>query len=130
MEPLNTAQGHQNRKWVRSTKGWFAGVCQGLGERWGVPPKVMRIFWVLSMIGFGTGLLVYMIATIALPREDELYEAEKKRILGVCVKLANMSGLEIGLVRMLAIFSAITSFGATIVAYFVLYFVLEDQPKH
>lgn len=116
-------------KWVRSVDGIFAGVCAGLGKRFGVDPWLLRVFWLGSILVFGSGLFLYIIAAVALPREDRQSQALDKRFLGVCGRIASNSGLEVGLVRAAAILLALASFGATIVGYFVLYFVLESRQK-
>jgi phage shock protein PspC (stress-responsive transcriptional regulator) len=116
----------QPLRWVRSPDGLVAGVCEGLSRRLDMDPWVIRFLWLGTVLFFGTGLLLYAILAVALPREDRLADASKKRILGVSARIAAVTGLEIGVVRVLAILLALASFGATIVGYVVLHFVLDD----
>ena len=107
-------------RWVRSEQGWFAGVCAGLAESFDVEPWVLRALFVISFFWFGTGLLFYLLAAISLPRKDKLATAYNKRIAGVCAELAIKHDFEVGLVRMLACFLAVSSFGLTIFGYILL----------
>src|SRR5688500_8008161 len=116
-------------RWVRSRDGYLAGVCEGLGRRFGIEPWLVRGAWLVSILAFGTGLLLYVIMALCLPREDELDEAYRKKLLGVCYRLSLSTGLEVGLVRALAVVLAFASLGATVVAYLVLYFVMPDEPR-
>ncbi|MDE7014148.1 MAG: PspC domain-containing protein [Kineothrix sp.] len=59
------------KKLIRS-KGnrMICGVCGGIGEYVGIDPTLVRIIWVvLSIAGWGTGLVAYLIAAIIIPEE-------------------------------------------------------------
>jgi phage shock protein C len=60
------------KRLARSRKGQVvAGVCSGLGEYLKVDPNVVRLaFAVLTIFG-GMGILIYMIAWVILPEEDQ-----------------------------------------------------------
>ncbi|MCB0366020.1 MAG: PspC domain-containing protein [Bdellovibrionaceae bacterium] len=116
-------------KWVRSRDGWLAGVCQGLGERLGIEPWILRAAWFVSMVFFGFGVLVYLILALTLPREDRMEDSHQEKFLGVCWKLSQKTGMDVGLVRFLTVFLGISSLGATIVGYLVLYFVLPENSQ-
>lgn len=47
----------------------IAGICGGLGDYFNVDPTVIRILWILLLILFGTGLLLYLILWIVVPQE-------------------------------------------------------------
>jgi phage shock protein PspC (stress-responsive transcriptional regulator) len=113
-------------RWVRSPDGLVAGVCEGLSRRLDIDPWILRLLWLGTVLFFGTGLFLYIVLAIALPREDRLAEASGKRVLGVCGRIARVTGLEVGVVRTLAILLAVASFGATIVGYLVLHFVMDE----
>lgn len=52
------------------TNRMICGVCAGVGEYFHIDPTVIRLIWaVLTVGGFGTGLLVYIIAAIVMPEE-------------------------------------------------------------
>ena len=114
-------------QWVRSKDGVFAGVCAGLAKQFDIEPWLVRAAWLVAVLFFGTGILFYLILAFALPREDQLHEAHEKRFLGVCARISRKTGLDIGLVRTLAVVLGVFSFGATIVGYIVLYFVLPAE---
>lgn len=56
------------KKLMRSN-GMIAGVCGGLGEYFGVDPTVVRIIYLLLFFFAGTGLLLYLILWIVMPKK-------------------------------------------------------------
>lgn len=115
---------NNNKKWKRSSRGWLGGVCEGLGHSFNIDPSLMRIIWALSIFAFGTGLLAYVVLWFALPKEDELMDYHGDKLLGVCKRISEQTSMELALVRVLAIVSAIASLGTTTLIYIILYFVL------
>ena len=47
----------------------IAGVCGGLGEFFHVDPVIVRILWLLLILGFGTGILAYIVCWLIIPNE-------------------------------------------------------------
>ena len=48
----------------------ICGVCGGIGEYVGIDPTLVRIIWVvLSIAGWGTGLVAYLIDAIIIQEE-------------------------------------------------------------
>ena len=45
----------------------FLGVCSGLANYFDMDPTVMRILFVIAVLGFGTGILIYFILAIIMP---------------------------------------------------------------
>ncbi|MCO4793846.1 MAG: PspC domain-containing protein [Bacteriovoracaceae bacterium] len=117
-------------KWVRSTDGVVAGVFEGLGKRFDMDPNVLRLIWVISVLFFGSGLLIYLLLAWVLPREDQIAEYQQKKVLGVCRSISRKSGVELGLVRLLAVGSLFISFGLTFVAYLVFAFVMPEEESN
>lgn len=113
--------------WLRANNGLLFGVCAGLAKVLHTPVGILRILWVVSALFFGVGAGAYLLLALSLPREDEYWRAYDRRILGVCSRLARKSEMEVGLVRFLALCSVFASFGITVVAYFVLHFVLSEE---
>jgi len=54
------------KKLVKGEKKLF-GVCSGLGNYLDIDPTVMRIIFVLAFLGFGVGLLVYIVMAFIMP---------------------------------------------------------------
>ncbi|HDR8062257.1 PspC domain-containing protein [Bacillus thuringiensis] len=44
------------------------GICGGLGEYFDISSTLIRIIWVIAVLCFGTGFLVYFICLLFMPR--------------------------------------------------------------
>ena len=124
---MNTQLTKTSRPWSRAEDGIVAGVCQGIAERFEVDPWIIRIALLVSVLAFGTGLLAYFVLALTLPHENEALMPPQKKFLGVCMKISQSTGIDLGLVRALTVFCGIASAGITVVAYFVMYFVMESN---
>jgi phage shock protein C len=125
----NTAIKNSNMKWIRSKNGWLAGVCQGLGERFGIEVWILRACWLFTVFWFGAGLFVYFLLAICLPREDKVDMALQKRVLGVCGLISIRYGFEVGLVRFLFVLFSLSSMGLACFAYIIFYLVMpKNEP--
>lgn len=49
---------------------WIAGVCSGLARRFGMPPGLMRLIFVVSCLLPGPQILIYLALWIMIPNED------------------------------------------------------------
>lgn len=45
----------------------LGGVCSGMGAYWHIDPVLFRILFLLAFLGFGVGILVYLLLWIILP---------------------------------------------------------------
>ncbi|KAA0761633.1 PspC domain-containing protein [Bacillus sp. SH5-2] len=50
------------------TDRMLSGVCGGLGEYFDISSTLIRILWVIAVLCFGTGFLVYLICLLLMPR--------------------------------------------------------------
>lgn len=116
-------------KWVRAKDGAICGVAKGLARTLDIPVGIFRAMWLFSIIFFGAGLWLYLMLAMSLPREDKTAEALDPWILGVCSKIAVRTDVEVGVIRFLAICLSLLSMGATLIGYFILYFVMDDTPR-
>ena len=59
------------KKLYRSrTNRMLAGVCSGLGNFFGIDPTVVRLIFVaVTLLGFGSFLLIYVVLFIVVPEE-------------------------------------------------------------
>lgn len=119
----------KNRHWIRAEDGILGGVCLGIARQFDLSPLLVRIVWLMSIMFFGTGLALYIACIIAFPRSDKLDQAHDKMILGVCARIGARGDIEVGLARLIAIFLLCTTFGAALVGYIVLHFVLNPENK-
>lgn len=60
-----------NKKLTKSRNNrMICGVCGGVGDYLGIDPTVVRVIWViLSIAGFGTGFIAYIITAIVIPEQ-------------------------------------------------------------
>jgi len=49
----------------------IAGICGGLGKILDVDSNIIRILWVLFSLFYGVGIILYILAWVFLPTEDE-----------------------------------------------------------
>jgi phage shock protein PspC (stress-responsive transcriptional regulator) len=49
---------------------WIAGVCSGLGRRFGMPPTLVRLIFVLSCLLPGPQFVIYIVLWIMVPNEE------------------------------------------------------------
>ncbi|MDQ3052022.1 MAG: PspC domain-containing protein [Bacteroidota bacterium] len=56
------------KRLVRKNKKIF-GVCGGLGDYFDIDPTIVRVLFLIALIGFGSGLLIYIILALVMPEE-------------------------------------------------------------
>ncbi|HEY6947110.1 MAG TPA: PspC domain-containing protein [Candidatus Acidoferrum sp.] len=64
---LSPQTGGHKRLMRSSTDKKIAGVCAGLADYFDMDPTIIRVLWLIAVLCFGTGLLVYVILWIVLP---------------------------------------------------------------
>jgi phage shock protein C len=52
----------------------IAGVCGGLGEHTPIPAWLLRAFFLILALVWGTGFLMYIILWVCMPSADEAVE--------------------------------------------------------
>lgn len=59
--------------WYRPTNGRvFAGVCAGIGRRFGMSPNLVRVLFILSCLLPGPQILIYIALWIIMPSEQKI----------------------------------------------------------
>lgn len=61
-----------NRLSRSKTDVMIGGVCGGLGRYFRIDPTLIRLIFVLLTLAGGSGVLIYFILWIVMPREDQL----------------------------------------------------------
>jgi phage shock protein PspC (stress-responsive transcriptional regulator) len=70
--PMNGNDGSGTKRLVRIRPGrMVAGVCTGLGRYFGVDVNLVRLAFGVLTVFYGLGILLYLIAWVILPDEDE-----------------------------------------------------------
>ncbi len=47
-----------------------AGVCGGLGEYFNIDPVIFRILFAVFALGYGSGLLIYILMVVFVPTQN------------------------------------------------------------
>ena len=115
----------KNLRFVRAPDGAIGGVAKGLAQTFGFRTGAMRLAWVLSVLYLGLGLGLYVALWICLPRADRPADSYNRKLLGVCARLAAQLSFEPAIVRLVTIALTLLSLGSGVLAYVVLYFVLD-----
>jgi len=64
-------------KLVKSrTNKMLTGVCGGIGEILGIDPTIIRLIWAALSLAGGTGIILYIIAAVIIPEDDDIIDAE------------------------------------------------------
>ena len=66
----------------------LGGVCGGMGAYWHIDPVILRIIFVLAFLGFGVGLLIYILLWIVIPEAKTT--AQKLEMKGEPVTISNI----------------------------------------
>lgn len=66
---------YEPKKLYRTEHGaaMLCGVCGGIAEYFNIDPSIVRLLWAALVIVGGTGILLYIIAAIVLPRKSQVY---------------------------------------------------------
>lgn len=57
------------RLYRSSTNYMLAGVCGGIAEYFNIDPTLVRLAWIILIcMGFGTGIIAYIVAAIVIPK--------------------------------------------------------------
>jgi phage shock protein PspC (stress-responsive transcriptional regulator) len=56
------------KKLQRSLDSKIFGVCGGLGEYFDIDPTIIRIIFLVALVTFGSGLLLYLILALVMPK--------------------------------------------------------------
>jgi phage shock protein PspC (stress-responsive transcriptional regulator) len=67
---MDVAVSHKRRLTRPRDNRWIAGVCSGLAYRWGLPPTLVRLLFVLSCLLPGPQFLVYILLWVIMPSEQ------------------------------------------------------------
>lgn len=64
-------------KLVKSrTNKMLTGVCGGIEELLGIDPTIIRLIWAALSLAGGTGIILYIIAAVIIPEDDDIIDAE------------------------------------------------------
>ncbi len=61
-----------NRLYRSESDKKVAGVCGGIAEYFGIDSTIIRLLWLISIVVYGTGLLIYIIAAIIMPTREDI----------------------------------------------------------
>ena len=58
------------------TNKLLTGVCGGIGELIGIDPTIIRLIWAAMSLAAGSGVILYIIAAVIIPEDDDIIDAE------------------------------------------------------
>lgn len=61
------------KRLYKSSDKMLCGVCAGIAEYFNVDPTIIRLLCLLLVCGWGSGLLVYIVAAIIIPERPANY---------------------------------------------------------
>ncbi|MCT4543452.1 MAG: PspC domain-containing protein [Vallitalea sp.] len=65
-----------NKKLYRSRNNQIiSGVCAGIGEYLNIDPTIIRILFLFALIGWGSGIFIYIICLLVIPLEPSGYNS-------------------------------------------------------
>lgn len=59
---------NESKRLVKGDKKLF-GVCSGIANYFDMDPTIVRVLFLIALLGFGTGLLLYIIMAIVMPEK-------------------------------------------------------------
>ncbi|AJH01137.1 hypothetical protein LF65_04605 [Clostridium beijerinckii] len=62
----------EKRLYLSATDKKLAGVCGGIAEYFGLDSTLVRIGWVILIVCAGSGLLLYIICALIIPKQPLL----------------------------------------------------------
>lgn len=62
----------ERRLCLSTTDKKIAGVCGGFAKYFGLDPTLVRLAYAVLVIFGGTGILLYIICALVIPREDQI----------------------------------------------------------
>jgi phage shock protein PspC (stress-responsive transcriptional regulator) len=63
----------EKRLYKSTTNRVLCGVCGGIGEYFNIDPTIIRLLCLMLICGWGSGLLVYLIAAIIIPESPKQF---------------------------------------------------------
>jgi phage shock protein PspC (stress-responsive transcriptional regulator) len=62
----------EKRLCLSTTDKKISGVCGGFAKYFGLDPTLVRLAYAVLVIFGGTGILLYIICALIIPREDQI----------------------------------------------------------
>ncbi|HLZ17761.1 MAG TPA: PspC domain-containing protein [Cyclobacteriaceae bacterium] len=134
-QPKSASATSEHKKLVRDqSRKVLGGVCAGLAHYFGIDPVWPRLIFALLTLGYGGGLLVYIILWIVLPVESleeesgvkKMYRNPGSKVLGgVAGGIAAFFGSDVILIRVLFVILAFFG-GFGILLYIILWISIPE----
>ncbi len=87
----SSANSYSSRRMYRDPDNKvLGGVCGGIGAYFHVDPVIIRVVFVLAFLGFGFGIVIYIILWIVIP--EAITPLQKCEMRGDPINLSNIAG--------------------------------------
>ena len=90
-----------------STDKKISGVCGGIAEYFDIDPTLVRVIAVLLILGWGSGLILYIVLALVMPYD---YEVKQGRSQASSLRLLTINHIVGGLFLYIDIFYDSSSF--------------------
>jgi phage shock protein PspC (stress-responsive transcriptional regulator) len=57
------------KRLTKSNDKKLFGVCGGIGKYFDVDPTIIRVIFLIAVLGYGTGVLLYVVLALLMPEE-------------------------------------------------------------
>lgn len=120
-----------------SDNKFLGGVCSGISNFLNIDAIFIRVLFLIGVLFFGTGVLLYIVLWIAIPKptpeelavahdstQKRLFRSEDNKMLGgVCSGIANYFGVDQVWPRLLFVV-ALVLYGSGVLLYFILWAII------
>jgi phage shock protein PspC (stress-responsive transcriptional regulator) len=104
------------------------GVCSGIAHALNIDPVVIRVLFVLFVLGGGTGLILYLILWMLLPgkalapniRKKFFRDRDKKVLGGVAAGLANYFNIPVWIPRLVFLLPILSGLTINLIPYLII----------
>ena len=62
----------KKRIYKNREKKMLCGVCAGLADYFDIDPTIVRVLWAVVSLGYGIGVLAYIICALVFPDKTEV----------------------------------------------------------
>jgi len=133
----DTISGERGKLYRDENDKIIGGVCSGLANYFKVDPSIIRVAFVLTTLGWGSGVLLYVVLWAILPgsklqsgtRNKRLFRnPDEKVVAGVASGIASYFDIAVWIPRLIFALPLITGLGASLINTVFNVWYWSDEP--